>query len=104
MRSPIDRLAILGKISWAGDGGVVCDKPNRAQLKVELRQAIGSLAFEVAPRLLSRVGTVRQLKEPFCTQHDCKCGLSPGVVGSGEQDVRIEKQPHQRDCRRLKIC
>ena len=65
MGSPVDRPVFLGKISRAGDGEVVCDKPDRAQLMAELRLAIGSLAFEIAPRLFPRIGAGRELKEPF---------------------------------------
>ena len=51
MGGPVDRPVFLGKISWTGDGGVVCDKPDRIQLMAELSQAIGSFAFEIAPRI-----------------------------------------------------
>ena len=46
--SSVNRPVFLGKISRTGDGGVVGHQPNLAELMTELRQAIGSFAFEVA--------------------------------------------------------
>lgn len=62
---PVNRPILLGKICWARDAQVVCDQPNLAELSAELRQTIGSFAFEVAPRFFLGVGAGRKLKQPL---------------------------------------